>query len=229
MGTEHGDIFSTRPSASWQIIAKHRLSPASTGGKNMLPCLKSLHFFLCFCHNSSSDISYAATLIPASCDSARRSDGFQSNRTGSRLRRPDAVEAPVQDDIKKELLTSPRAGFRRTSHSSATDRKTPCPRKSAANLRPRATSRHRLSCRSFLWTRGSNIRQARRSPRIRLLSILRTLSNSQLEGGCNAVASTFGVLGSCARKVCPQDPVRRQDQPQRVSLISEHVRPDHVR
>lgn len=34
-----------------------------------------------------------------------------------------------------------------------------------------------------------------------------------LEGGCNAVASTLGVLGAVARKYHPQDPLHFEDQP----------------
>jgi class I fructose-bisphosphate aldolase len=50
-----------------------------------------------------------------------------------------------------------------------------------------------------------------------------------IEGGCNAVASTLGVLGSVLAEVRPQDPVHRQDQSQRAADLSEQVRPDHVR
>ena len=34
-----------------------------------------------------------------------------------------------------------------------------------------------------------------------------------IEGGCNAVASTFGVLGRRLAKICAQDSVSRKDQP----------------
>ena len=50
-----------------------------------------------------------------------------------------------------------------------------------------------------------------------------------VEGGCNAVASTFGVLGACQPRVRPQDPVHREAQPQRAADLPEQVRPDHVR
>ncbi len=50
-----------------------------------------------------------------------------------------------------------------------------------------------------------------------------------IEGGCNAVASTFGVLGRGRAQVRAQDPVPRQDQPQRAADLPEQVRPDHVR
>ncbi len=36
-----------------------------------------------------------------------------------------------------------------------------------------------------------------------------------IEGGCNAVASTLGVLGTMSRGVRPQDSFHSQDQPQR--------------
>jgi hypothetical protein len=47
-----------------------------------------------------------------------------------------------------------------------------------------------------------------------------------IEGGCNAVASTLGVLGSVGAEVRPQDPVHRQAQPQRAADLPEQVRPD---
>ena len=50
-----------------------------------------------------------------------------------------------------------------------------------------------------------------------------------IEGGCNAVASTFGVLGMVARKWAHEDPLHRQAQPQRDAELPEHVRPDDVR
>ena len=52
-----------------------------------------------------------------------------------------------------------------------------------------------------------------------------------IEGGCNAVASTVGVLGAVdVAQVRAQDPVHREDQPQRVpDATRTSVRPDHVR
>ena len=50
-----------------------------------------------------------------------------------------------------------------------------------------------------------------------------------IEGGCNAVASTFGVLGVGGAQVRAQDPVHREDQPQRAADLPEQGRPDHVR
>ena len=41
-----------------------------------------------------------------------------------------------------------------------------------------------------------------------------------IEGGCNAVASTLGVLGVGRAQVRAQDPVHREVQPQRVPLLS---------
>lgn len=34
-----------------------------------------------------------------------------------------------------------------------------------------------------------------------------------IEGGCNAVASTFGVLGAVARRYAPSDSLHRQAEP----------------
>ena len=50
-----------------------------------------------------------------------------------------------------------------------------------------------------------------------------------IDGGCNAVASTLGVLGAIATQVRAPDPVHRQAQPQRVPDVPERLRPDHVR
>ena len=50
-----------------------------------------------------------------------------------------------------------------------------------------------------------------------------------IEGGCNAVASTLGVLGAVRAQVRAPHPVHRQAQPQRVPELSERLRPDHVR
>ncbi len=42
-----------------------------------------------------------------------------------------------------------------------------------------------------------------------------------IEGGCNAVASTFGVLGDHGSQICSQDSVHCQDQPQRITDLPE--------
>ncbi len=57
-----------------------------------------------------------------------------------------------------------------------------------------ATSR---SCRSI---RASSIPPARRSRRTRMYFDPENIVKLAIEGGCNAVASTLGVLGMCARK-----------------------------
>ena len=49
------------------------------------------------------------------------------------------------------------------------------------------------------------------------------------EGGCNAVASTIGVLGCGLAALGAQDPVHRQAEPQRAADLPERVRPDDVR
>ena len=50
-----------------------------------------------------------------------------------------------------------------------------------------------------------------------------------VEAGCNAVASTFGVLGVVARKYAHKIPVHREDQSQRAAHLSQQVRADPVR
>ena len=60
------------------------------------------------------------------------------------------------------------------------------------------------------------LRRARRSRRTRTTSIRENIVKLAIEGGCNAVASTLGVLGAVAAALRPQDPVHREAQPQRV-------------
>ena len=50
-----------------------------------------------------------------------------------------------------------------------------------------------------------------------------------IEAGCNAVATTLGVLGVGGSALCPQNPLYRQAQPQRAAHLSDRVRPGHVR
>ena len=50
-----------------------------------------------------------------------------------------------------------------------------------------------------------------------------------VEGGCNAVASTFGVLGIGRAQVRAQDPLHREDQPQPAPHLPERLRPDALR
>ena len=50
-----------------------------------------------------------------------------------------------------------------------------------------------------------------------------------VEGGCNAVATTLGGLGLAARALVPPHPVPAQAQPQRVPVVPQRLRPDHVR
>ena len=49
-----------------------------------------------------------------------------------------------------------------------------------------------------------------------------------IEGGCNAVASTLGVLGSVFAQICASDSLHHEAQSQRVSYLSEQIRSDHV-
>ena len=61
-------------------------------------------------------------------------------------------------------------------------------------------------CRSCRSIRGSSIRPERASPRTRFTSIRENIVKLAIEGGCNAVASTLGVLGSVARKYAHKIP-----------------------
>ena len=49
-----------------------------------------------------------------------------------------------------------------------------------------------------------------------------------IEGDCNAVGLNPGRSGSSFPQVCPQDPLRGQDQPQRDLELPQLLRPDDV-
>ena len=95
--------------------------------------------------------------------------------------------------------------------------------------RPRPPRRHRLRLDPARSTRASSTRPARRSRRTRIYFDPENIVKLAIEGGCNArrLDARRARLGRA--QVRPQDPVHRQDQPQRVPLLSERVRPDHVR
>ena len=50
-----------------------------------------------------------------------------------------------------------------------------------------------------------------------------------IEGGCNAVATTFGVLGLCSRKYAHKIPFIVKINHNELLTLPERVRPDHVR
>jgi class I fructose-bisphosphate aldolase len=83
-------------------------------------------------------------------------------------------------------------------------------------------------CRSCRWTRASSTRPAPPSRRTRISSTRRTSCRLAIEGGCNGVASTLGVLGA-VRASTPTRSLHREVQPQRVPLLPQHLRPDAVR
>ena len=49
-----------------------------------------------------------------------------------------------------------------------------------------------------------------------------------IEGGCNAVATTFGAFRSFT-EIRPPHPIHRQNQSQRIVDHAKPVRPSHVR
>ena len=71
--------------------------------------------------------------------------------------------------------------------------------------------------RSSRSTRASSTPAARASRRTRSTSTRRTSCELAIEGGCNAFASTFGVLGAVSRQVGAQVPLHREAQPQRAA------------
>ena len=72
--------------------------------------------------------------------------------------------------------------------------------------RPRPPRAARATFRSCPSIRASSTPPARRSRRTPRTSIPRTSSSWRIEGGCNAVASTLGVLGIVARKYAHKIP-----------------------
>ena len=62
------------------------------------------------------------------------------------------------------------------------------------------------TCRSCPSTRASSIRRRRRSRRTPPTSTRSNIVELAIEGGCNAVASTFGVLGAVARRYAHRIP-----------------------
>ena len=85
------------------------------------------------------------------------------------------------------------------------------------------------TCRSCRSTRASSTRPGRRSRRTPPTSIPRTSSGSPSRAAATRVASHVRRAGHRRPQVRPQDPVHRQDQPQRTPDLSQQVRPDHVR
>ena len=67
------------------------------------------------------------------------------------------------------------------------------------------------------------------SPRTRCYFDPRNLVELAIEGGCNAVATTFGVLGAVARRYAHRIPFIVKLNHNELLTYPEQVRPDHVR
>ena len=63
-----------------------------------------------------------------------------------------------------------------------------------------------LSVASCRWTRASSTPAAPASPRTRIYFDAENIVKLAIEGGCNAVASTYGVLGAVSRKYAHKIP-----------------------
>ena len=87
-----------------------------------------------------------------------------------------------------------------------TDRSPAVLRNLGSALRPRPAGRHRLRVDPARSTRASSTRPRHRSRRTRSTSIRPTSAELAIEGGCNAVASTFGVLGAVSRQYAHKIP-----------------------
>ena len=120
----------------------------------------------------------------------------------------DSIEAILGDDAARCCSTSARR-FRRRACTcpvpTSSIASTRCPTDRRAVLaQPAVAVRHRpprrapATCRSCRSIRASSIRRARRSRRTRVLRS-ENIVKLAIEGGCNAVASTLGVLGIGAR------------------------------
>ena len=72
------------------------------------------------------------------------------------------------------------------------------------------------TCRSCRSTRASSTRAGASFAPNPIYFDPENIVKLAIEGGCNAVASTLGVLGVVCAQVRAQDPVHPQDQPQRV-------------
>ena len=109
-----------------------------------------------------------------------------------------------------------------------TDRSPGAPQPRCAS-RPRPARRARATSRSSPSTRASSTRAAASfAPNPAYFDPINIVKLA-IEGGCNAVASTFGVLGIGVAPLRAQDPVHREDQPQRAAHLPEPVRPGAVR
>ena len=110
-----------------------------------------------------------------------------------------------------------------------TDRSRPRPAQPPVALRQRPPGRHGLRLDPPRRPGHRALGRPRASPRTPLYFDPENLVQLAIEGGCNAVASTFGVLGVGQPALRAPDPVHRQAQPQRAADLPQRVRPDHVR
>jgi len=79
------------------------------------------------------------------------------------------------------------------------------------------------------WTRALSTPAARASRKNPDYFDAENIVKLAVEGGCNGVASTYGVLGAVSRKYAHKNSVHCEDQPQRTAHVSEQVRSNHVR
>ena len=97
------------------------------------------------------------------------------------------------------------------------------------DLRPRPPGGHRLRLDPARSTRGSSTRPARRSRPTPSTSTPGKIVELAVEGGCNAVASTFGVLGAVSRKWAHKIPFIVKINHNELLTYPERLRPDPVR
>ena len=127
-------------------------------------------------------------------------DGYPPEQTGRdpRRRRPGPAGAPLPDGEPRPA-PPPRPRLRRPRLDDVATATRAC----SAASKPSSTtgaSRAPATSPSSRSTRASSTPRAPRSRPTRSTSTASKIVELAVEGGCNAVASTFGVLGSVSRK-----------------------------
>ena len=127
------------------------------------------------------DIQSCSVTRPTACS---RTSRRASPRTSSTLPGPDFLDRVVAD----------------------TDRKPQVLRNLAVAVRPRPARRHRLRLDPARSTRASSTRPARSFAPNPMYFDPENIVELAIEGGCNAVATTFGVLGAVSRRYAHRIP-----------------------
>ena len=183
----------------------------------------------------SSREAAAATLRQAGCVAAAERRRIGARHEGASRGHPPPCSATRPRACS---ATPPRASRRKSSRCPGPDfldrafvttDRSPAVLRSLGELYGTAAWAAPATCRSSRSTRASSTPAAASFAPNPLYFDPANIVKLAIEGGCNAVATTFGVLGAVSPPVRPQDPVHRQAQPQRAAHLPEQVRPGHVR